>query len=439
MKTSRRSLLMAMAGAGAAASPVWASARAGDFAVPKDVVLLNNAGTHPLPRVAAQAMSDYLTGKAEGGFNPHFRLFQALPGPRAQFAQLINADPEEVALVQSTLMAENMVVSGLGVPGGRGNVVTDALHYDGALYLYRSLESRALEVRIAPARDGGIAIEDLARLIDENTRLVSVSLISSINGFTHDLKAICEIAHAKGALVYADIIQAVGAVPVDVKATNVDFAGCGSYKWLMGDCGAGFIYVRKDLLGKAISREHWGYLQCDELEQKPFGAPTSSDWPVRFKRAPGAVGYFEVGTPAFGVLTGLEKSMALAQELGVPAIAAHIAGLIEPLHHPLLRGWPHDVPRPQRARQGLGRPRPVRQRVGQAALSLDQVEAASSVGRGAYSYIWTFRRFKHFVRRRSEHGDCPNLLIERVFLPIIRCDPNSAAAQLSRQSSPQNN
>ena len=71
------------------------------------------------------------------------------------------------------------------------------------------------------------------------TKLVAVSLVSMINGFQHDLKALCDIAHSRGALVYADIIQGAGAVPIDVHAWGVDFCACATYKWLMGDFGVG--------------------------------------------------------------------------------------------------------------------------------------------------------------------------------------------------------
>ena len=323
----------------AVATPTGSAGRSaavdGAFDIPDGVTLLNNAGTHPLPTLAARATAQYLAGKSAGTFDPRLRLFGTLAPARTRFAALINAAPAEIALVQSTLAAENMVVTGLDLPRGRGNVVTEALHYDGALYLYRSIESETLRVRIAPARDGRIPLESLEELIDDHTRLVSVSLVSSINGHMHDLKAICDLAHARGALVYADIIQAAGAVPIDVKAANVDFCGCGSYKWLMGDCGAGFLYTRKGLLGRVIERDRWGYLQCDMLEQDPFATPGAPDWPIHFRRNEGAAGYFEIGTPAFGVLAGLEASLGLIASLGVARIQAHITGLLEPLRREL--------------------------------------------------------------------------------------------------------
>ena len=84
-------------------------------------------------------------------------------------------------------------------------------------------------------RDGVVHPEDIQKALRKDTKLIALSLVAMHNGFEQDLKAVCDIAHANGTLVYADIIQAAGAIPIDVKARGVDFAACSSYKWLMGD------------------------------------------------------------------------------------------------------------------------------------------------------------------------------------------------------------
>jgi hypothetical protein len=108
-----------------------------------------------------------------------------------------------------------LVVHGLGIPASGGNVVTDALHFEGAIVHLQSLERDAgLDLRIVmPRKDGRIDMADLERIVYRNTRLIEVSLVAMVNGFQHDLKAVCAPAHAHGAHVYADIIQAAGAVP----------------------------------------------------------------------------------------------------------------------------------------------------------------------------------------------------------------------------------
>src|SRR5690606_6570299 len=162
------------------------------------------------------------------------------------FARLINADPDEVAFVKSTTTAEHLVLDGLGLFEGRPHIVTDTLHFFGSFPLYEGLAERGARVTWLRPRDNRIVLEDLARAITPETKLVALSLVSTFNGFHHDLARVCELAHARGALVYADIIHAAGCVPVDVKASGVDFAACASYKWLMGDFGLGFIYARRE-------------------------------------------------------------------------------------------------------------------------------------------------------------------------------------------------
>ena len=102
------------------------------------------------------------------------------------------------------------------------------------------------------------------------------------NGFQHDLKAVCDLAHAHGALVYADIIQGAGAVPIDVRATGLDFAACSSFKWLMGDFGLGFLYAREGAL-EHVKRSQWGYHSTSDMNEHV--PPVRS----RGRRAPGVV------------------------------------------------------------------------------------------------------------------------------------------------------
>jgi selenocysteine lyase/cysteine desulfurase len=349
MTMSRRDLLAAAALAAPATTmlpsfQVVAGEPARHFSLAHGTTQLNSAAAHPMPVVAANAVREYINGRASGQFPPTFSYFGTRKRPRLQFARLINAEPDEIALVQSTTAGENAIVAAMGLRRWKGNIVTDSLHYDGSLYLYKSIETDVLEVRIARTRDFGIDIDDLRKLINSRTRLVALSLVASDNGFMHDLEAVCDLAHANGALVYADIVQAAGAVPIDVRSSNIDFCACGTYKWLMGDCGAGFLYVRKDLLGTVISREQWGYLQCDELDVDAFGTGDLRSI-VRFAAKQNAQGYFEVGTPSFAGMIAVEKSLDLILELGVERIAAHIKPLVQQLKEELpRRGYPLMTP-----------------------------------------------------------------------------------------------
>ena len=160
------------------------------------------------------------------------------------------------------------------MPGSNEAVVTDAYHFHGSLHLYGQLAKNGLKLTVVKPRDNRIDLNDLDAAIKPGTKLVALSLVSATTGFQHDLEAVCKLAHAKGAMVYADIIQAAGNVPIDVKRSGVDFCACATYKWLMGDFGIGFLYVRKDRLPQ-LKRPMIGYRQIANFVSHvlPFDPP----------------------------------------------------------------------------------------------------------------------------------------------------------------------
>jgi selenocysteine lyase/cysteine desulfurase len=297
-----------------------------------DDIYLDAAFTHPMSVAARNSCADYLKHRVTNdirvgpGNNPRDRAV-------LMFAQLIHADAKDVAVVPSTMEGENLVAASLGLDH-RGGVVTDALHYDASLVLYGELAKQGVPLKVVAPRGGGVDLGDVEAAISKNTRLVAVSLISNTTGFQHDLKALCDLAHAKGALVYADIIQAAGAIPIDVKASSVDFCSCGSYKWLMGDFGTAFLYVRPDRLG-GLKRVQVGWRQVRKQVTHlfPFDAPGSTlgEWTLGSDTA----AIFEVSTPAWGALACVAESLAQIQSIGVETIMRHRKPLIERLSQEL--------------------------------------------------------------------------------------------------------
>ena len=295
-------------------------------------VYLDAAFTHPVGAFAAAAAAAYVAARQS---DP-----QAV-GPRGnpqrgaieRFARLINADPTDIAVVPSTLDGENLVNAALGIGPGAG-VVTDALHYDASLVLYGELGRRGAPVAVARPKDGRVDLADLRDLITRETRLVAVSLVSSDTGFQHDLAELCAIAHARGALVYADIIQAAGAVPIDVKASGVDFACCGTYKWLMGDFGTAFLYVRPDRLDR-LKRVTVGWRQVRRQDSHVFPFDPPGPTLGAYELADGVAGLFEVSTPAWGALAVVSASLDYVLGVGVEAIARHRQPLVDRLQEAL--------------------------------------------------------------------------------------------------------
>lgn len=316
-----------------------------DFNIVAGCTYLNGAFSHPMPRAAADAYHQAIDRRGTLGpsgvpfvyLNPPPDTTPMPIDPRAAFAALINAKPTEISYIANTSTGENLVVEALGITRFDGNVVTNALHFEGALVHLMELQRQGLDLRIVQPRDGRIDMADLERVVDRKTKLIEVSLVSMYNGFQHDLKAVCDLAHAHGAYVYADIIQGVGAVPLDVQATGVDFAATATYKWLMGDFGLGFLYVREALLGPVVRRTHWSYESAadTELHLSPYDPQFPA--PVTWTPGTDASRYFQLGTMANGVAAALRVSLPYIQGLGVEHIQAW--------RQPMLRKLQAEMPR----------------------------------------------------------------------------------------------
>jgi selenocysteine lyase/cysteine desulfurase len=296
-----------------------------DFPIATVETYLNSAAVHPLGTFAARAIEQNLAyrlrgtgdGRADFGAEKQQDL-------KRRYGQLIGAVPEEIAFVGSTSDGENIVVMGMDLPKRGGNVVIDELHFTTSLYMYKELEKKGVELRIVKHRDWAIDVKDMDRAIDKNTRLVSLALVSNVNGYMHDCKAVSDIAHARGAYVFADIIQAVGAVPVDMRALGIDFSSAGTYKWLMGERGFGFLYVRRDLQDTVLPTTRYGHRQVTNFNRAK----------MTWEPLPGAAKYETGGIPVL-LAACVSEGINYIQTLGIDKIRSHARPLIDRLQREL--------------------------------------------------------------------------------------------------------
>ena len=331
---SRRQLFAGAAGVAAAASIPGSAlprprskdldgARA-DFPWAARETYLNCALEHPLSVQSSRAVQEYigyLTHGPDSG-RAKFENTALQENVRRQFANLIAAKPSEIAFVPSTQIAENLVIDGLGIAQAGGNVVTNDLHYGGSLSNYRARKQRGLDVRVVKHRDFVMDMRDLERVVDRKTKLIAIALVSNINGYLHDIRAISELAHAHGAYVFVDVIQAAGAVPIDVRDMGVDFLACSAYKWLMGG-RFGYLYVREE--------HHGGVMRPTQ-----FGSKGSGQTDAR---------QYQVSTPNHVGFVCQHEALAYIHRLGVENIQAHVSPLTERLRKELPAiGYPTITP-----------------------------------------------------------------------------------------------
>ena len=292
-----------------------------------NVTYLDSGSTHPFSLGARAAINQYLASRSQAG--PPQPAINREEIVVANFARLINATPEELCFIQSTSAGEQMAVRALGIPESGGRIVSDALHFFGSWHLYNQLQKQGMEVVVVPMRkDGRIHMADLEAAVNGNTRLVSISAVSTINGFQHDVRKVADLAHAHGAHIYVDAVHALGAVPFDVKAANVDLLASSSYKWLMGDFGLGFMYARADLIPK-LKIPQTGYYQVGSIQTHlhPYDPP-GAGFADTTSRAD-ATGLFAMGTFCETGLAHLAYSLDFINRIGVDRIQAYRQPLVD--------------------------------------------------------------------------------------------------------------
>ncbi len=294
-----------------------------DFPIVADRAYLNSAYIAPIPRQVVAAGTAFLEEKSTRPLTLN-DLLGTDETLRGQFARLVNATPDEVALLFSTAEGENVLAQGLDLQAG-DNVVIDELHYPTEFVLYRALEaSRGIELRIARHRNGAVDASDFAPHIDRRTRIVSVAWVSHQNGFRHDMRPIADLAHAHGAIFYADAVQAAGMFPINVQASGVDALCCGSYKWMLAGFGIAPFYIRRDLIDR-LRLDRFGEFQIDrELPDHHFELEKTAR-------------KFDYCSRAFGAARQLSAGLSYLERVGVGRIEEHTVGLASRIHDGLVQ------------------------------------------------------------------------------------------------------
>jgi cysteine desulfurase / selenocysteine lyase len=283
--------------------------RRSEFPVARDKVFLAHAGVCPLPRRVAEAVSEYAQGSTLG--DQEAFIVHRLNDARQLGAQLLHCRPEELALVGPTSLALSFVAAGLNFRKG-DNVLIYHDDYPSNVYPWMALAGRGVEVRRLNTRGlGVIRPQDVMGQVDENTRLVALASCHFISGYRLEHQAIGKFLHERGIWFCLDAIQTLGAFPTTVE--HVDFLAADAHKWLLGPCGAGVLYVRRELQEK-LNPPVYGW---HNVRNPDFVAQEQ----IVFRN--GAVKY-EAGTHNLLGLAGLIAAMELVLETGVENIASEL-------------------------------------------------------------------------------------------------------------------
>jgi kynureninase len=209
-----------------------------------------------MPRAAKASAGLFLEEWENDSINAWHKWLPAVRSLSDVIASVLGVDPGTVTILPNVSIVQGVVAScfafdGKGPFGKRNKIVYDELNFSTVHYVWREQARRGAEVVVVPSKDGIHApIEALLDAIDERTLLVPISHVLFRSSGMYDAKRVIHRAHEKGALVLLDCYQSAGAVPLALKEWDCDMACGGSVKWACGGPGAGYLYVRPDLLEK---------------------------------------------------------------------------------------------------------------------------------------------------------------------------------------------
>ncbi|HTF87569.1 MAG TPA: aminotransferase class V-fold PLP-dependent enzyme [Planctomycetota bacterium] len=250
-------------------------------------------------------------------------------------AKMMNAPAGSVVMHQNVSVIESLIASCLDFSGPRNRVVYDDQNFPTNMYVWEGCKRLGAEIVCLPSKGRvGVPLDEVLTAIDERTLIVPISHVCFRNSYQHDAKAICARAREVGALVLLDTYQSLGTVPVDVADLGVDMVCGGSVKWLCGGPGAGYLYVRPDLLPKLEPRiTGWA------AHAAPFAFELGAQ-----RYASGAARLLH-GSPAVPALLAATAGYEVVLEVGVEKIRAWSIACTQALREDLLgRGF--EVPSP---------------------------------------------------------------------------------------------
>jgi kynureninase len=307
----------------------------GRFPILENTTYLVNHSLGAMPATVYEKLREFADQWAERGVRAWGEGWWSSPVDVGNVVgRIMNAPAGSVVMHQNVSVIQALVASCLDFSGQRNKVVYTDQEFPSNMYVWEGMRSRGARIEVVPSDGVEVDLQRLLEAIDETTLIVPLSLVCYKTNFLIDAKAVCKRAHEVGALVLLDAYQALGTVPVDVRAIGADMVCGGSVKWLCGGPGAAYLYVRPELLPKLEPRiTGWA------AHAEPFAFETG---PQRY--APDIRRMLH-GTPSVASFLAATAGYEIVLEVGVSAIREHSMRMTEGLRTKLLAvGFPIHSP-----------------------------------------------------------------------------------------------
>lgn len=282
---------------------------------------MNTAARGLLMRESRAAIDVMLDARMhEGGDKP--AMFEAVETARSNFARLINAGADEIAITKNVSEGLNAIIAAIEWRAGDNAVLCLDLEHPNNVYPWRHAARRhGVELRVVAAVDGVMPVGEMIDSIDANTRAVTLSSVTFAPGFRADVAALGQVCREHDALLLVDGVQSVGVLKTDVVADYIDAMAVSTQKGLLGLYGMGFLYCRTEWADR-LTPAYLARFGVDLGDGAHEAALGGDDW----RLMPGAR-RFDLGNYNFMAAAAVNPPMALMLDIGPDKVEARVVSL----------------------------------------------------------------------------------------------------------------